>query len=97
VKLSDGRVANARIAVTGIAPRPYRARQAEQLLAGAAPAPGVLSTAAATVAADVHLLGDQHASADYRAHLAQVLTRRVLAAAIARARDSQPHSPQDEP
>jgi aerobic carbon-monoxide dehydrogenase medium subunit len=90
VKLSDGRVDNARIAVTGIAPRPYRARQAEELLAGAAPVPGALAAAAATVALDVHLLGDQHASADYRAHLAQVLTRRVLATAIARARDSGP-------
>ena len=32
----------------------------------------------------VSLLGDQHASADYRAHLAEVLTRRALAKAIAR-------------
>ena len=40
---------------------------------------------AAQVAEDVHLLGDQHASAPYRAHLAEVLARRALAKAIARA------------
>ena len=32
----------------------------------------------------VSLLGDQHASAGYRAHLAEVLTRRALTKAIAR-------------
>jgi CO/xanthine dehydrogenase FAD-binding subunit len=35
---------------------------------------------------EVSLLGDQHASGIYRAHLAEVLTHRALATALARAR-----------
>ena len=88
--LADGSIADAAIAVTGISPRPYRARAAEAVLNGAFPTPETLAAAAAQVTTDsatgdrVSLLGDQHASADYRAHLAEVLTRRALAKAIAR-------------
>jgi aerobic carbon-monoxide dehydrogenase medium subunit len=88
---ADGSIANAAIAVTGISPRPYRARAAEALLKDAFPTQETLAAAAAQVttespgsASRVSLLGDQHASADYRAHLAEVLTRRALAKAIAR-------------
>ena len=89
--LADGSIADAAIAVTGISPRPYRARAAEALLKGSFPTEETLAAAAAQVtlesggsASRVSLLGDQHASADYRAHLAEVLTRRALAKAIAR-------------
>jgi carbon-monoxide dehydrogenase medium subunit len=88
---ADGSIADAAIAVTGISPRPYRARAAEALLKNAFPTQETLAAAAAHVtmespasASRVSLLGDQHASADYRAHLAEVLTRRALAKAIAR-------------
>ena len=86
---ADARIASAAIAVTGISPRPYRARAAEALLRGAFPTQETLAAAAAQVTAEasgdrISLLGDQHASADYRAHLAEVLTRRALAKAIAR-------------
>ena len=88
---ADGSIAHAAIAVTGISPRPYRARAAEALLKDAFPTQETLAAAAAQVttespgsASRVSLLGDQHASADYRAHLAEVLTRRALAKAIAR-------------
>jgi aerobic carbon-monoxide dehydrogenase medium subunit len=81
---NDGSLARAAIAVTGISPRPYRARAAEAVLVGAFPTPDKLAEAAALVAQDVSLLGDHHASADYRAHLAQVLTKRALAKAAAR-------------
>jgi len=89
--LADGSIVRAAIAVTGISPRPYRARAAEALLNDAFPTPETLAAAAARVTLEspgsskrVSLLGDQHASADYRAHLAEVLTRRALAKAIAR-------------
>ena len=89
--LNDGSIARAAIAVTGIAARPYRARAAEAVLKGAFPTPEALAAAAARVtmaspgSADrVSLLGDQLASADYRAHLAEVLTRRALAKALTR-------------
>jgi carbon-monoxide dehydrogenase medium subunit len=89
--LADGSLASAAIAVTGISPRPYRARAAEALLKDAFPTQETLAAAAAQVTAEspgsanrLSLLGDQHASADYRAHLAEVLTRRALAKAVAR-------------
>lgn len=90
VRLRDGLIERADVAVTGISPRPYRARMTEQLLAGAAPAPDTLRAAAAQVTRlrdgqEANLLGDQHASAPYRAHLAEVLTRRALSRAITRA------------
>jgi aerobic carbon-monoxide dehydrogenase medium subunit len=90
VRLSDGRIDGAEVAVTGISPRPYRAVEAERLLKGAPPAQETVAAAAAQVTRlpdgkEVSLLGDQHASAPYRAHLAEVLARRALARAIARA------------
>jgi carbon-monoxide dehydrogenase medium subunit len=90
VRLRNGLIDGAEVAVTGISPRPYRAREAERLLTGAPPAQETLAAAAAQVTRlpggeQVSLLGDQHASAPYRAHLAEVLTRRALARAIARA------------
>jgi aerobic carbon-monoxide dehydrogenase medium subunit len=99
VQLRDGRIEQARVAVTGISPRPYRARETERLLTGAPPAADAIAAAAAQVTAapqastgagtgQVTLLGDQHASASYRAHLAEVLTRRALAKALTRAENS---------
>jgi carbon-monoxide dehydrogenase medium subunit len=92
VRLRDGLIDGAAIAVTGISPRPYRARETERLLAGAPPTPETLASAAAHVTVapgpaggQVTLLGDQHASGPYRAHLAEVLARRALGRAIARA------------
>lgn len=90
VWLRDGLIERAAVAVTGISPRPYRAREAERLLAGAPPAPDALAAAATRVTRqdgqEVSLLGDQHASGPYRAHLAEVLARRALATALDRAR-----------
>jgi carbon-monoxide dehydrogenase medium subunit len=88
--LADGSIAHAAIAVTGISPRPNRARAAEAVLNDAFPTAGTLAAAAAQVArapdgTELSLLGDQHASAPYRAHLAEVLARRALTRAIARA------------
>lgn len=90
VQLRDGLIERAKVAVTGISPRPYRARETERLISGAPPAPETLAAAAAQVtrlsaAEEVTLLGDQHASAPYRAHLAEVLTRRALTKALTRA------------
>jgi aerobic carbon-monoxide dehydrogenase medium subunit len=91
LRLKDGRIDGAEVAVTGITPRPYRARQTERTLVGADPAPDCLAAAAAQATrlpdgSEATLLGDQHASAPYRAHLAEVLARRALERALARAR-----------
>jgi len=91
LRLRNGLISGAELAVTGISSRPYRARGAERLLTGASPDPDVLAAAAAQVTrlpdgTEAALLGDQHASAPYRAHLAEVLARRALARALERGR-----------
>ena len=93
LRLKDGRIDGAEVAVTGISPRPYRAKETERMLVGADPVEDSLAAAAAQVTRlpdgrEATLLGDQHASAPYRAHLAEVLTRRALARAVARAEDA---------
>ena len=72
----------ARIAVTGIASRAYRAVDVEGALAGR-PLSGA-ATAAALADNGVDANGDLFASADYRRHLARVYTRRAIETAAAR-------------
>lgn len=71
---------NARIALMGLHDTPVRARSAEAAF-------GESGIEAAAVAArqDADPMNDLHGSADYRRHLAEALTRRVLTAALERA------------
>jgi aerobic carbon-monoxide dehydrogenase medium subunit len=78
-------ITSAKVAVTGVAGRPFRARRSERTLASAPTAPDSIAGAAAAVADGVRPLSDQHASGPFRLHLAEVLTRRALTRAIARA------------
>lgn len=85
VSLSDGRIAEARLAVTGIGETPLRLRDIEAALVGR-PFSAQLAEAMARQSRDlVQPSTDLHASAEYRRHLVGVLTERVLAAAYARA------------
>jgi aerobic carbon-monoxide dehydrogenase medium subunit len=75
-----------RIGVTGVAATAYRAAAAEQLLAGqSSPSAETIALAAARAADGVDPLSDIHASAEFRAHLARVNTRRAIEKALARA------------
>jgi carbon-monoxide dehydrogenase medium subunit len=86
VEVTEGVISSARIAVTGVAGRPFRARRAERALAGAPPDPDALRGAAALVREEpVQPLQDQHAGGQFRLHLAGVLAGRALARAVARA------------
>ena len=67
-----------RIGVTGVAPIPYRARAVERALAGRAITAEAIADASRAAAEGVQALDDLHASAEYRAHLAQVNTARAL-------------------
>ena len=74
-----------RIGVTGVAAKAYRATEVERALSGQAPfRPETIAGAAAHAADGVEPLGDIHASAEFRAHLAQVNTRRAIERALAR-------------
>jgi carbon-monoxide dehydrogenase medium subunit len=71
----------ARVGVTGLAGKAYRARNVEKVLLET----GDVGKAAAVVADGVDANGDLFASTDYRSHMAQVYTARALTQALARA------------
>jgi carbon-monoxide dehydrogenase medium subunit len=75
---SGGKISLARIGITGVAAKPYRARAVEKALEGQAPDAAVFAEAALLAAEGVEALTDMHAAADYRSHLAAVETRRTL-------------------
>jgi aerobic carbon-monoxide dehydrogenase medium subunit len=78
-------ITSARIAVTGVSGRPFRARSAEQALAGCTPGDKAFTAAAARIACDAgRPLEDLHASGGFRLHLAEVMASRALERAAAR-------------
>jgi len=85
VVVDGGRIADARIALTAVAPTIVRADAAERALVGASvdaidgPALGELIAGAARP------IGDVRASQDYRSAMVAVVARRALAAALIRA------------
>lgn len=81
----QGRVADSRVAITGVDSKPYRARQVEESLRGTAAASRDIASAAAFAAQGIEPLSDLHASSQYRADLAAVFTRRSLKKAARRA------------
>ena len=86
LKLRDGVIGEARIAMTGIDDTAKRAGEAEALLAGRTLTPDLIDTAVAAARAGVNPPTDLHASSDYRRHLVGVLVGRALADASRRAR-----------
>lgn len=83
--LEQGTVSSARIAIGGAAPVAFRATDAEQMLLGERVTPALIQAAASRAAEMCEPDADVHASVEYRQHLAEVLTRRALAEAHARA------------
>ena len=86
--VAAGAIVEARIALSGIGRTAVRAATAESLLVGHALEPPLVSQAIEAVRAAIGPDTDLHASADYRRHLAGVLTGRALAAAWRRANES---------
>lgn len=80
----DGTLAEARIAAAGVGQVPVRATAAEEILLGAVPTADTVAAAADAVAAATDPISDIHAPAEFRRHLAAVLTRRCLAPATER-------------
>ncbi|WP_406176715.1 FAD binding domain-containing protein [Streptomyces sp. NBC_00996] len=80
VRRDNGHIAEARIGLTNMGSTPLRAGATEEALVGAA-APGAVQRAAEVAADGTHPSSDPSASPAYRAHLAQVLTRRAVLAA----------------
>jgi carbon-monoxide dehydrogenase medium subunit len=81
VRRENGHIAEARIGLTNMGPTPLRATAAEQALAGAAASADAVAEAASHAAEGTEPSSDLNAQADYRRHLAQVLTRRAVSLA----------------
>ncbi len=84
IRKTGDQITLARIGVTGLAGKPYRALLVEKALEGRAGSPTDVQNAAALVADGVEANSDLHGSADYRKHLARVYTMRALAVASSR-------------
>jgi len=85
ITMSAGAMKEARIALTGVAPTPVRASEAEALLVGQKSETKLMAHVTEAVRAAIEPETDLHASSDYRRHLAGALAGRVLAAALQRA------------
>jgi aerobic carbon-monoxide dehydrogenase medium subunit len=86
ITLNAGTIGSARIGVTGVGPKAYRPTAVEQALVGKPAEEEAVKAAVQTVADGIDVQGDIHASPEYRAHLARVLTRRAVLQAAQRAR-----------
>ena len=84
---AGGTIAEARVAVTGVGPMPYRAEATEKRLVGHPANAAIIRQAALVVVEGVDVSSDLHASAEYRGELAAIFARRALQAAAARAAD----------
>jgi carbon-monoxide dehydrogenase medium subunit len=72
------------VGITGIAPKAYRAHAVESALNGKTITPELLLEASKLAIDEIEPLGDIHASAVFRAHLAQVNCRRAIELAMSR-------------
>jgi aerobic carbon-monoxide dehydrogenase medium subunit len=81
VKRSNGSIAEARIGLTNMGTTPLRASAVESALAGGDASADAIAAAAEHAAEGTNPTSDLSAQADYREHLARVLTKRAVLAA----------------
>ncbi len=81
VRTDAGTIAEARVGLTNMGSTPLRARSVEQALAGQPATDEAVRAAAASAAEGTEPPSDLNGDADYRRHLATVLTRRAVLAA----------------
>jgi carbon-monoxide dehydrogenase medium subunit len=89
-EVQDGLITSAKIAITGIGPRPFRALHSERTLLTHSTdlAETAIGVASSLAEHGFTPLADQHASGPFRVHLAEVLAQRALARAVDRARSA---------
>ena len=84
--VADGRCSMARIALGAVAPIVFRAKEAEALLEGEALTPALIDEAASAAVSACSPIDDIRASAGYRRHTAEALTRRLVCPSVGSAR-----------
>jgi carbon-monoxide dehydrogenase medium subunit len=83
---ADGKTCQAaRLGITGVAAKAFRATAVEQALEGKAMDEATIATASEHASDGVEPLSDLHASGEYRLALARVYTKRALLRALTRA------------
>lgn len=82
VDSSNGTISRARIAVTGVGPKPYLAETAAQAVVGTDGSGGALEAAASHATDGVVVLEDLYGSVAYRTHVAEVYVQRALEKAL---------------
>ena len=85
VTLEAGKISDARVAITALAPTIRRAPEAETALVGSDGDTGAVASAASAAAAAAAPISDVRASEQYRRAMAEVIARRAIEAAVARA------------
>jgi CO/xanthine dehydrogenase FAD-binding subunit len=80
----DGTCSDVRITAFGVGPQPTRLPQAEEQLREERPTTTLVRAVARRAAAETSPMHDNHASAAYRRHLAEVLVERSISEAIVR-------------
>lgn len=87
IRLADGKISHASVAVGGLTPTPTRASSVEAALLGKAPDGDTIGAAADEVQNDIgdYILGDIHAGAEYRRAMAPVFVKRAVTSAAQRA------------
>jgi carbon-monoxide dehydrogenase medium subunit len=81
VKVDGGTITEARVGLTNMGSTPLRARSVEDALVGKPATDDAVREAAATAGEGTNPPSDLNGDADYRRHLATVLTRRAVLAA----------------
>jgi xanthine dehydrogenase YagS FAD-binding subunit len=79
LRIEEGTIRHARVALGGVAPKPWRARSAEEILAGSSPGDPAFRRAAEAALADAKPSGDNR----FKIELAQRTLRRALRLAAA--------------
>jgi carbon-monoxide dehydrogenase medium subunit len=83
VKLSNGSIEDARVAVTGVGTRPQLAESVGATLIGTDGSEEAIKAAAEKATDDVTVLEDLYGSEEYKAHLAKVYVARAIRQAVA--------------
>jgi carbon-monoxide dehydrogenase medium subunit len=82
IRTDGGTIAEARIGLTNMASVPVRARTVEEALVGQPATPETIRAAAEFAADGTNPTADANADAEFRQHLAKVLTGRAVASAV---------------
>ena len=86
IALEAGTIADARVAITSLAPTIRRVPEAERALAGSSGGPDAIEEAARAAATASSPISDVRASVEYRLAMATVIARRAVSGSLGRAR-----------